>query len=119
MLPRDRGERNPQAGLIAVGVVLAINGILFLLSGSEPVLAAQGAAVAVKTLKGQRGGTALLAEAAALCTLQHPNVVRVFGFCPKPDLAVVMEYIVGGSLSQWIASTRDKVSIVVSVLLHL
>ncbi|MCX5972465.1 MAG: rod shape-determining protein MreC [Chloroflexi bacterium] len=44
MLPRDRGERNPQAGLIAVGVVLAINGILFLLSGSEPVLAAQGAA---------------------------------------------------------------------------
>ena len=51
--------------------------------------------------------------------LSHPNVVRVFGFCPKPDLAVVMEYIVGGSLSQWIASTRDKVSIVVSVLLHL
>ena len=44
MLPRDRGERNPQAGLIAIGVVLAINGILFLLSGSEPVLAAQGAA---------------------------------------------------------------------------
>ena len=44
MLPRDRGERNPQAGLIAIGVVLAINGILFLLSGSEPVLAVQGAA---------------------------------------------------------------------------
>jgi len=44
MLPRDRGERNPQAGLVAVGVVLAINGILFLLSGSEPVLAVQGAA---------------------------------------------------------------------------
>jgi rod shape-determining protein MreC len=44
MLPRDRGERNPQAGLVAIGVVLAINGILFLLSGSEPVLAVQGAA---------------------------------------------------------------------------
>ena len=44
MLPRDRGERNPQAGLVAVGVVLAINGILFLLSSSEPVLAVQGAA---------------------------------------------------------------------------
>ena len=43
MLPRDRGERNPQAGLVAIGVVLAINGILFLLSGSEPVLAVQGA----------------------------------------------------------------------------
>jgi rod shape-determining protein MreC len=44
MLPRDRGERNPQAGLVAVGVVLAINGLLFLFSGSEPVLAVQGAA---------------------------------------------------------------------------
>lgn len=44
MLPRDRGERNPQAGLVAIGVVLAINGILFLLSSSEPVLAVQGAA---------------------------------------------------------------------------
>jgi rod shape-determining protein MreC len=44
MLPRDRGERNPQAGLVAIGVVLAINGLLFLFSGSAPVLAVQGAA---------------------------------------------------------------------------
>ena len=44
MLPRDRGERNPQAGLIAIGVVLLFNGLLFLLSGSAPVLAVQGAA---------------------------------------------------------------------------
>ena len=44
MLPRDRGERNPQAGLVVVGVVLALNGLLFLFSGSAPVLAVQGAA---------------------------------------------------------------------------
>ena len=44
MLPRDRGERNPQAGLVAIGVVLVLNGLLFLLSGSAPVLAVQGAA---------------------------------------------------------------------------
>ncbi|MFM9129021.1 MAG: rod shape-determining protein MreC [Candidatus Limnocylindrus sp.] len=44
MLPRDRGERNPQVGLIAIGVVLAINGLLFLLSSSEPLIAVQGAA---------------------------------------------------------------------------
>ena len=44
MLPRDRGERNPQAGLVAIGVVLVINGLLFLLSGSAPVIAVQGAA---------------------------------------------------------------------------
>jgi rod shape-determining protein MreC len=44
MLPRDRGERNPRAGLVAIGVVLVFNGLLFLLSGSAPVLAVQGAA---------------------------------------------------------------------------
>ena len=44
MLPRDRGERNPRAGLVAVGVVLALNGLLFFFSGSAPVLAVQGAA---------------------------------------------------------------------------
>jgi len=44
MLPRDRGERNPQAGLVAIGVALTINGLLFLLSGSAPVIAVQGAA---------------------------------------------------------------------------
>jgi rod shape-determining protein MreC len=44
MLPRDRGERNPRAGLAAVGAVLALNGLLFLFSASAPVLAVQGAA---------------------------------------------------------------------------
>jgi len=44
MLPPDRGERNPRAGLAAVGVLLALNGLLFLFSGSAPVLAVQGAA---------------------------------------------------------------------------
>ena len=44
MLPRDRGERNPRSGLLAVGVVLALNGLLFLFSASAPVLAVQGAA---------------------------------------------------------------------------
>ena len=44
MLPPDRGERNPRAGLAAVGVLLALNGLLFIFSGSAPVLAVQGAA---------------------------------------------------------------------------
>lgn len=44
MLPRDHGARNPQAGLIAIGVVLVVNGLIFMLSGSEPVIAVQGAA---------------------------------------------------------------------------
>jgi rod shape-determining protein MreC len=44
MLPRDRGDRSQRAGLIAVGVALAFNGLLFVISGSAPVLASQGGA---------------------------------------------------------------------------
>ena len=68
----------------------------------------KGAEVAVKTLRNTQGGEALLAEAAALCSLQHPHVVRVFGYCTSPELAVVMEYVAWGSLSRWITANRDK-----------
>lgn len=44
MLPRDRGARNPRSGLLVVGAVLGINGLLFLVSGTAPVVAVQGAA---------------------------------------------------------------------------
>lgn len=44
MLPRDRGERNPQAGLLVIAAVLLFNLVLFVVSGSAPVLAVQGAA---------------------------------------------------------------------------
>jgi serine/threonine protein kinase len=37
--------------------------------------------VAVKTLKVPRGGEALQQEADLLCTLNHPHVVRIFGYC--------------------------------------
>ena len=43
MLPPDRGGRYSRAGLTAIGVVLAVNGLLFLLSGSTPVISVQGA----------------------------------------------------------------------------
>ena len=68
----------------------------------------KGATVAVKTLKGLRGGEALLAEAAALLELHHPHVVRVFGYCSSPELAVVMEYVAWGCLSSWVTANKTK-----------
>jgi serine/threonine protein kinase len=66
-----------------------------------------GADVAVKMLKQQaKGRSALLAEAAVLRGLQHPHVVRVFGFCTRPALMVVMEFVPWGSLSRWLDMTR-------------
>lgn len=44
MLPKHRGERNPRAGLLAIGAVLIFNVVLFVASGSAPVIAVQGAA---------------------------------------------------------------------------
>lgn len=42
-----------------------------------------------------------------LCVqLQHPNIVRVFGYCTRPEIAVVMEYVSAGSLSVWIELNR-------------
>ena len=66
--------------------------------------------VAVKTLLNVRNAGALLAEARSLCRLQHPHVVRVFGFCLEPELAVVMEYVAWGSLQRWINQHRRDVS---------
>ena len=44
MINRSSGERNPRSGLVAFGAVMDLNGLLFLFSGSAPVLAVQGAA---------------------------------------------------------------------------
>ena len=58
--------------------------------------------LAVCAVQADKASTeALLVEASALIRLQHPNVVRVFGFCREP-LMVVMEYVAKGSLSVWI-----------------
>lgn len=49
---------------------------------------------------------ALAQEAAALVKLQHPNVVRVYGFCTGLNIMVVMECCQLGSLSQAIQARR-------------
>ncbi len=48
----------------------------------------------------------LAQEAATLVKLQHPNVVRVYGFVTSPDIRVVMERCALGSLSQALGRGR-------------
>ena len=48
----------------------------------------------------------LLTEAAALATVQHPSVVRLFGVVTSPAPAIVMEYLRHGGLGEWMASHR-------------
>jgi len=38
----------------------------------------------------------------------HPNVTRLLGFCPLPDVAAVLEYVEGGSLDA-LLSDKSKV----------
>lgn len=49
-----------------------------------------------------------LVSAHACRQLQHPNIVRVFGFCTTPELAIVMEYVSSGTLSSWIEAHRGS-----------
>ena len=50
----------------------------------------------------------LRSEAAALQQLQHPHVVRVFGVCLAPHVAVIMEFVSLGSLARWIELHRNR-----------
>ncbi len=68
--------------------------------------------VAIKVLSGREHSresrARMLREAKALARLNHPNVVQVFEVGELgEDLFVAMEYVVGESLQQWLATPRS------------
>ncbi|KAG6776833.1 hypothetical protein POTOM_016623 [Populus tomentosa] len=63
-----------------------------------------GTQIAVKRLeKPRQGMSAFLAEAEAIGSLHHFNLVRLIGFCAeKSSRLLVFEYLSNGSLDKWI-----------------
>ncbi|MCD7463499.1 hypothetical protein HAX54_050739 [Datura stramonium] len=69
-----------------------------------------GASVAVKRIEGEeRGDKEFKSEVAAIASVQHVNLVRLLGYCSVPPSGprfLVYEYIVNGSLDNWIFRRR-------------
>ena len=49
-------------------------------------------------------------EGRMLTSLNHPNVVRVYGLCVSPEPMVVMQYHSDGSLQEWIKAQAAGVA---------
>ncbi|XP_021741648.1 probable receptor-like protein kinase At5g20050 isoform X3 [Chenopodium quinoa] len=70
-----------------------------------------GTCVAVKRIESQeRGEKEFLSEVAAIGSVQHINLVRLYGYCivPGGPRFLVYEFIQNGSLDGWIFPRRDK-----------
>jgi serine/threonine-protein kinase len=113
-LPSDLADLKPGAALAHFFVLgeLGVGGMGVVLAAYDPDLDRK---VAIKVLRAARGSSGsessanarLLREAQALAKLSHPNVVTIFEVASTGDrVAVVMEYIDGLTLTQWLASTE-------------
>ncbi|XP_057794941.1 putative serine/threonine-protein kinase [Salvia miltiorrhiza] len=70
-----------------------------------------GAVVAVKKLSPDafQGLREFRAEMETLGKIQHPNIVRMLGFCATgQDRLLIYEFIEKGSLDQWLYDTSDR-----------
>lgn len=69
-----------------------------------------GSSVAVKRIEGEeRGDKEFKSEVAAIASVQHVNLVRLLGYCSVPPSGprfLVYEYMVNGSLDNWIFRKR-------------
>ncbi|KAK7264974.1 hypothetical protein RJT34_32588 [Clitoria ternatea] len=72
-----------------------------------------GTSVAVKRIDGEeRGEKEFRSEVAAIASVQHVNLVRLFGYCNAPTAPryLVYEYIPNGSLDCWIFPSKGTQS---------
>jgi hypothetical protein len=63
----------------------------------------RGTPVAVKKFLRVADRHKFVQEAQMMHKIQHPNCVRLYGVCEAPDSALVMEWMGGGDLSQFLA----------------
>ena len=59
-------------------------------------------------LTDKKGFSAFCREIVTLAGIDHSNIVSLVGYVLEPCLLIVMEYISGGTLSEWIKSQDMK-----------
>jgi tetratricopeptide (TPR) repeat protein len=115
---RERGS-GPKFGRYHVLEPLGEGGMARVFLAYDPQLHRK---VAIKLLKRPKDGAShssarLVREAQALAQLSHPNLVHVYEVGEQAgEVFVVMEYIRGQTLSQWIAARRRSCADVITVL---
>jgi serine/threonine protein kinase len=62
----------------------------------------KGTPVAVKKIMNIADQRKFVQEAEMMNNIQHPNCVRLYGVCTSPDSALVMEWMGGGDLAQFL-----------------
>jgi serine/threonine protein kinase len=63
----------------------------------------KGTPVAVKRIMSVADVKKFMQEARMMHSISHPNCVRLYGVCAPPDSAIVMEWMGGGDLLQFLA----------------
>ena len=63
----------------------------------------KGTPVAVKRIMNVADLKKFMQEARMMHSISHPNCVRMYGVCAPPDSAIVMEWMGGGDLLQFLA----------------
>lgn len=95
------GGEPPRIGRYAVTGHLGTGGMGVVLRAYDARLE-RSVAIKLITPSASAGDTAMLAEAAALATLSHPNIVEIFEVAPQADPPhLVMELVEGTRLDEW------------------
>ncbi|MGV3623254.1 MAG: serine/threonine-protein kinase [Archangium sp.] len=105
-------------GEFIVGTRLGEGGMGIVYRGEQPII---GRAVAIKVMKRGISGDGLLAEARALASVRHPNIIDIFGFgeTPTGQSYFVMELLHGQVLDAWLQQHRPSHLQSVSILKQL
>lgn len=100
--PLPRLEPGTKVGRYEVGEIIGAGGMGVVYRAHDPELK-RDVAIKVVASKGERNQKRLLSEGRAMAKLSHPNVVPVFDVgVIEGGIYVVMPYIGGGTLHDWI-----------------
>ena len=115
-----QAEHLPRIGRYELSSLLGTGGMGVVFEGFDPQLERR---VAIKILRMGDGAIAnerrVLREARAMARLAHPNVVHVYEVGQSEGrVFIVMELVLGSTLTRWLAESKRSVGAIVDVFLQ-
>ncbi len=114
--PRELATGEVIGGRFTIERALGTGGMGTVYAASDQTL---GRTVAIKVHHAAGGGVRLRREAIAMARLAHPNVVTVFEVGELDQRPfVVMEYVIGTTLREWLAAEPRDASAILAVMIE-